>query len=484
MRSSTWCMCLLMSALMVPMVCAEETALSPEQMIAGIQQGLKNYDIIQVNNIQHVVDFDVTLGAADSVTTVHNGDMFDGFRFTVPKDFAGEDFIWYFNSPSHWGRWYISHATDAPAAAFKRWHTPSLLYQKIDTVEEKSRSRFLQSCDGSFFKAGEEYIMWFNKVSDGGESYVRGRFTFSTLPKDEKWGVETLEEHLALTPLSHEKQIQQMGSVGGEILLDKDFFSPHYAQGRIDSLFSTLRVSKSLGGGFFVSMRTFVPPCKKSPTIAEIEKKYGPAHFIQGSQEALDVMGIDMEEEGEEQEENKVTYYYDHFGFEVLAGDAQKKVVRVSTQEDNFSSLSIARTLAEKPTFVHIRTKNLTVFFKDQKEVGRLYFFNESEKPVLVAQDPAVAVYSVANSTLAYKGNGVWEEQVHYEDGSLARTTLFENHRMHGACIGSYEDGTKRFELLYKNGVPDGDLREYAEDGSETSHRVFKNGIEQEKKNP
>ncbi|NRA39753.1 MAG: hypothetical protein HRU15_16550 [Planctomycetes bacterium] len=457
--------------IMAPVFC-EQSEMTPGQLMLGIQSGIANYQKIDVLSVKDRVEFDCVLG--DTLTTLKNGEIYDGFHFTIPQDFNGEDFLWYCNVPRNWMRWYIIPANGKVADSFKNWHNADVLYNTFDKVAEQNRGRFFQSCHGAYFTAGQQYIMWFNRHTEGAADSVRGCLTFASPEEESSWDVTSLEEALAMERLSPDVQIENLQSLGGKILLDKNLFTAGYAKSRIDSLVLALRSSRSFAGGFFISVRTYVPPCRKSPSMDDIEKKYGPAHFMRDSQEEAQVMAEQFAPK-DKQGDLKEVYYYDYFGFEVMKFDPKRKVVRVLTQEDDFSQL---RVTGEQPAFVHMRRKNLTVFMRDKAEVGRLYFFNESNKKVLVIQDPPKATYYAPDTELEYKGMGAWEERVYYHTGELARRLPFKDYVLHGLGTGLYVNGETRFEVSYQKGRLDGDLREYDEEGEGSKHRFFKEGKE------
>ena len=448
---------------------AEELTLTPEQHANEIQAGLKNFKALKITSLDETVEFNIQLGT-DSLT-LSDGSVYNGLRFTLPQDYSGQDFIWYFNTPKDWCHWYLYPAQGAVKQSFKDWLEADLVYATYDNVDEKNRFRCLQTCSGAYFQAGHEYIIWFHKVGQANTGQLKGVLKFAPSDPD-GWEHETLEKSLKLKKQNYAAQVKQLESVGGQILLDKQLFQAAYANERIESLITSIRSSKSMPGGFFISMRTFVPPCKDGPTLAQIENKYGKAHFVQSHNEFKQVMGIDEEDNTPD----KTIYYYDYFGFEVLDDDKNRRVQRVSTQEDNFAVLL---SNSEEPTAIAIRKKNLTVFKHNDVELGRIYFFMESGKAPIVIKEPALKTYLQDGQAFEYKGDGNWELRFLFDDGKTHQIMHMVQHKFHGVSKRFYNNGAIEYQVEYKDGLLDGKLEHFSKDGALLKTRTFKAGEEQ-----
>jgi len=439
-----------------------------ELVLREVQAKPELFDKVKLVKPQGATDFSVQLG--ESVLTTSNGEVFDGFRFTAPKNAKNLDFIWYFNAPAEWGNWYIFPVKGEAKNAFRDWLVADKVYQKFDADGVENRERILQSLSAGYFKGGAEYIMWFRQVREvegqkaGGR--LAGRFGFKK--KSEKWDYKEFEQALGLKPKSAEAQVKALGSRGGRIMLDKSLFEPSYAKERIDSVFFSLRQTTRMAGGFFITMEVSIPPCKDGPAYADIVKKYGEADFVRTSKEQAIRSGDQAEDE------DTTIYYYDYFGFEVANQDATKKVLRVVTHANNYSLL---RTEKDVASFGQISLQNLTAFHsKEGTEVGRLYYFMEGAKEVVVTQDPPVGKYKWDAQLLDYLGNGKWLHSSYHGNGSLARKVPYEKHQMNGVAEGFHEDDSLKFKASYKNGLLDGEVIEYTPDGKVGRKTVFKEG--------
>lgn len=272
------------------------------------------------------VEFKIELG----VTPVKLGDeVYDGFRFRCPDAIGEKDFVWYLNVHEVWGNWYILPVTGEPERAFKDWMNGDKLYIPYDKAGEKERLRILQTLGGGYFKPGEDYLMWFRKTRDGGSGTVRGTATFAA--REKSWDHGDVEKALSLKPAPAAEQVAALGSRGGLILLDPRFFERGYAEGRIDSAFTSIRSTQSLKGGFFVTLQTFVPPCATDPSLEEIIKQHGAPDFIREAGERDRVRKHNGDEPLDEDEKDVTSYFYDHFSFDVKTGAAQPTVRRVGT---------------------------------------------------------------------------------------------------------------------------------------------------------
>ena len=440
-----------------------------ETLTKELQQNPQLFDEITIQAPDQPTDFQVELGK--TTLTLPSGDQFDGFRFTAPKDSHSQDFTWYFNAPNEWGHWYISPVQGALTPAFKSWLDADNLYRRVDSASPVNRLRVLQTLGAGYFKDGSEYIIWFRHVEKGGGTKLTGRFIFNKIEKKNDYA--ELEKTLQLKPQAAPAQVKSLKSRGGKILLDKAFFKPSYAANRIDSVFFSIRQTKRMKGGFFITMQITVPPCDTEPSYAQIRKKYGAADFIQTSAEANRVRkhaGGDIDEE----DDNSVTtYYYDYFGFEVATGDKKETVLGVVTHANNFSTL---RNKSVDASYGQIPMKNLTVLHKGDQEVGRLYYFLEGGKKPLCTLEPPVGKYQQGQKILEYLGNKKWLWLTLRNDGSTARTIPFTQDLMNGKAQGVYSNGKPSFIAHYLNGVLDGKVIQYSKEGEITSESIFKKG--------
>jgi len=440
-----------------------------------LRKNSKVFETLSITKVNVPIPFEIDLGSSSII--INDKDEFDGFRFKFPKDANDADLIWYFNAPENWGNWYILPLSGEIAGGFSSWLDADKVYKNYDNTGEKSRLRILQTLESDYFKKGQEYLIWFRKVKNkGSNNKLRGVICLAK--KNEDWNYKNIEKSLKLKPKNAVCQVEALGSRGGKILLDKEMFDSDYANAQIDSVFCNLRNTQNLSGGFFITMEIAIPACRSNVSITEIIKKYGVADFIRTSKEEVKVIKHAGGEPKDEDSGSVTTYYYDYFGFEVLADDPKKKVGRVVTHANNFSILT---PRDEKAYFAKIRMKNLTVFHINKKEVGRLYYFQEDGKAPLIIKVPPIGVYRRENETLEYQGKGQWIWKSFFSDGTLARIIPFKNHRMNGIAKGYYRNGKKTFVASYKNGILDGNVVQYSEDGKERRHITFENGKQKKK---
>ena len=435
-------------------------------LLEGIQQNPQLFEKLEIQEADKPTDFSIDLGK--STLSLKNGDVFDGFRFVAPEKSEELDFIWYFNAPNEWGHWYICPEKGDLQHAFRNWINADKGYKLFDDPTAKNRLRVLQTLGAGYFKGGETYIMWFRKVEEGGEAKLNGRFAFKK--SQDKWDHEKLEKELNLQPLPPAEQVKILDSRGGKVLLDPALFEASYAAGRIDSVFFSLRQTKRIDGGFFITIKTGTPPCKNGPSYADIVKKYGPADFTRTSKE-IDQLKND---EDEKSEEDLTIFHYDHFGFEVKNNDQKKTILRVTTHAVNYSTLREENTGA---SFGQLSMENLTVFHDENGlEVGRMYYFMEGDKKPVSITAPPKGKYKKGNQTLECLGNKKWVQHTHYEGGAIARTLNYEEHRLNGLSKGYYKDGKIKYTASYQEGSLDGEVIEYSNDGKIVSKSFFKNG--------
>lgn len=248
-------------------------------MKEALSANAEAFESIELKSDGTAVKFEIELGAKSAQ---FDGDPYDGFRFRCPDGIEAKDFVWYFNAPTSWANWYIIPVKGEAKPAFRDWMDGDKLYLTFDKSADKDRMRILQTLDGSYFKPGEEYIIWFRKAGDKGSPPLRGTAAFAK--KNDSWDNASVEKALSLKPAPVEEQVAALNSRGGLILLDNRFFDRGYAEERIDSAFASIRSTRQMGNGLFITMQTFVPPCKTSPSLAEIIKQHGPPDFRRGRQ--------------------------------------------------------------------------------------------------------------------------------------------------------------------------------------------------------
>lgn len=442
--------------------------------IAELQKALVDrseaFDRIELKSDGAPTRFDVDLGTE---TAGLDDAVFDGFRFRCPEDIKGRDFVWYFNAPGTWGEWYVLPAEGEPGRAFNDWIDADRLYQSFDRPAEKDRTRILQTLDGDYFKPGGDYIMWFRNTGKPGPGELRGIAAFPE--KIESWDADDVEKALSLKPAPAEDQVTALNSRGGLILLDARFFDKDYAKGRIDSALMGIRQTTRTGGGFFVTIQTFVPPCKTKPLLDEIIQQHGPADFIRTGEEKNRVRqhaGAEASEEDDD-EPDVTSYHYDHFAFEVDSDGKDRTVRRVVTFGCNFADVAPS---GEGSTFGGIGIENLTVFHHAGKEVGRAYYFLEESKKPLFITAPPVGEYRNGNQLLISEGDGKWKWEIRFPNGKTARRIPLKHDVFDGLAEGFHENGKNTFIASYRNGELDGDAIQFDEDGNETTRRSFSEG--------
>jgi hypothetical protein len=458
---------LLSLVLALPLHAVESAVVELQKTLAGRAEA---FDRIELKSDGSSVRFEVKLGVE---TAELDGAVFDGFRFRCPEDVTDRDFVWYFNAPAAWGEWYILPLDGEPGRAFKDWIDADRLYRPFDKPSEKDRLRILQTLDGGYFKPGGEYIMWFRNTGKSGAGSLRGIAAFPA--ENDSWDADGIEKALSLKPAPVEDQVTALNSRGGLILLDDRFFDRDYGSGRIDSALMSIRQTKRMSGGFFLTIQTFVPSCKTKPSIEEIIKEHGPADFIRTSRERTRVRSHAGVDEPDEDEDDVTSYHYDHFAFEVDGDGKDRGVRRVATFGCNFADVA---PTAKGATFSAIDIENLTVFHRDGKEVGRAYYFLEGSKKPLFITEPPAGEYRNGGEFLISEGGGKWTWGNRFPNGKTARRIPLEKGVFNGLAEGFHPNGATSFKAGYRNGELDGDAVQFDEEGNETSRRRFKLGKE------
>lgn len=442
--------------------------LTIEELQAALAAEAEAFDVVELTADGKAAVFEIKLGGK---TAKVGKDHYDGFRFRCPELPEKTDFVWYFNAPEAWGHWYIVPVEGKPKQAFKNWMYGDKLYDAHDKGGGKGRLRVLQTLDGSYFTAGAEYLMWFKKSADAADHTLRGTAAFAK--SDDDWDHDAVEKALGLKPSAPEDQVAALSSRGGMILLDKEFFDPEYAAGRIDSAFASIRSTRRMAGGFFLTMQTAVPPCATTPSFAAIRKKHGEPDFRKDAVEEEKKRKHAGGTPADEDEKGITRHYYDYFAFEVETGAKDPKVLRVVTHGSDFSAV---RPPAAGSSYASIDIENLTVFHRDGAEVGRAYYFLEGgKKPLFIKEAPAGEYWS-GNQVLIAKGGGTWRWESRYPDGKLARRVPLKANRLHGKAEGFHENGKLRFTAEYAKGELDGEVVQFDDLGKETSREKFKDG--------
>ncbi|HEY1122875.1 MAG TPA: hypothetical protein VGE67_14790, partial [Haloferula sp.] len=275
-----------------------------------------------------------------------------------------------------------------------------------------------------------------------------------------------------------EVQITATGWRGGKILLDREFFSPSDAAGRIDSAFFSIRSTQRMRGGLFITTQIAVPPCSTTPSLAAIRERYGAPDFVRSGEERERFMKHAGGEGVDKEDRERTLYHYDHFAFEVDSAAADPKVLRVVTNANDFSLLSPP---AKGASFASLDLENITVFHRDGKEVGRAYYFLEGKREPLFITEPPAGVYLAKDQRLTKSKDGEWLWESLHPDGKVARKLPMKRHRLHGKAEGFNPAGGLTFTAEYRDGVLHGDVVRLDGKGKEVSRQKFKDGEPEEK---
>lgn len=451
-----------------------------QELVKAIQTAPDGFEAFNPSEALFV-DFDATLGV-DTVT-LSNGDVFDGIRVTVPAAAKGLDFLWYFNVSDNWANWYVCPVEGVSSSGFRNWLNADKVYTPYDDVEEAGRYRVLQTLTADYFEPEQSYVFWFRRGSGTGSGTLRGRLGF--YPPEEKWDHEAVETALALELQDLESQVQVLGSRGGQILLDSTLYTRGDAQSQIDSVFWTLRHTRQTSDGFFTTMVVQGGNCaaNSEPLYADILERHGIADcVITSDEEALvDAHNVypDTESDPEDAEESTkdspatLTYFYDFFGFIVPKDNPMGKVTNISTQANDYSTL---RGSGKGGTFGTLGLRNLTAFYSEGVEVGRIYYFLEGNKIPLVIQEPPLGSYHNGNQELNYLGDGRWLSKSYHRGGALQNTFEIADNRQHGAMYWYYPDGSLHYESQHEAGLVHGEVIQYDPSGAVIKTMQFERG--------
>lgn len=473
---------LLLSCLLVPLAAlAEDEEELKAAMAAGTRANLAAYDVIAPPKADIPVIVRIKLG---ETTSKHKEETYDGFRITAPDDVSERDFVWYFNAPQNWANWFIVPVTGDFEGGFLNWLNADRLYSDLDKPQEKNRTRALQTLDSSYFKPGGEYILWFRQVSpdEGAAPDLRAVYRFVARPAAEgKWDHDSIEKALKLKDAPAAEQVAELGSRGGRIMLDPQLFAPEDASSRIENVLFSIRQTRHHSSGIFITTEMSCPPCRRSPTLAAIREKFGPADFVQTAAEVRKVYKRAGDDTRKDDEDPVTTHYYDYFAFEVAESDPDGKVLQVKTHANDFSRL---KPPAVGGFFGVVPMKNLTALYQDGKEVGRVYYFMEGGKEPLFIQEPPPGKYENEGMILEYQDGGNWLLLTMHE-GKLVRRVPFARHRMNGIAEGFYANGETKFKASYTDGELHGEVIQYSEAGKVIDRRRFIDGeqVKDEDKN-
>ena len=265
-----------------------------------------------------------------------------------------------------------------------------------------------------------------------------------------------------------------LNSRGGRAMLDPELFDPADARSRIDNLFFSIRSTSRLRGGFFITSEIACPPCIKSPKMAEVRARHGDPDctITQAEHDRVRTRAGDTRDE---KEKNLTQHFYDYFAFETDANDPEARVQRVRTHASNFGKL---RPPEEGSFMRSVGMKNLSIFYQDGKEAGRMYYFMEGSKKPLVILEPPMGAYADDDDTvLKYEGDGKWLWLALKGDKEIRRIP-FENHVMHGMGEGFHENGKPSFRAPYRNGNLHGEAIQLNEEGNVILRRTYEDGEE------
>lgn len=401
----------------------------------------------------------------------HDGGTYDGLVFKVPKNAEGLDFVWYFNAPQEWASWYILALGEEPKQGFRNWLNAEMAFEGFDLAGESGRLRALQTLEADYFEPGKEYVLWFKRMDDTRNRDLRLKAAFVAAGKDDEWSGKGIEKALGLKRQSNAGQIAYLGSLGGKILLDPQFFDAAYAELRIDSLFLSMREQRRMEGGFFMQLKTSVPPCYTNPKLADIIAKHGEPDFVRTGKEESLLRENDKAGDGEEA---VVKYYYDYFGFVVDEGDKDRVVRLVEVQANDFSSLR--PKTEERATFGRLEFENLTVFHFDGDEVGRVYLFDEGDEEPLVIKAPPVGKYMNGSVTIDFRGDGVWSMEGLSSKGEKIYSKHYRRNLLEGGSEVYHPNGKIRYRLSYRKGLPHGKFTEFDDKGEVVREAVYEDG--------
>lgn len=457
---------------------AEDMEKAKQKMAEGVRKNLAAYDVVKGSLEAGPVTVRTRLG--ESVSDAGEGEVYDGIRFTAPKDLKGKDFVCYSNGPETWydrGIVPVSGNFDDESSI---WENSDCLYQDLDRVEEKDRQRIFYTLSGSFFKPGEDYLLWFRHGEGDAkpDSELRAVIAFVKRPENQSvLKMDSIEDALKLKRATAADQVKFLKSRGGRAMLDKDLFDPMDARESIDAVMAAIRTSTQsnslLSGEIGVTCSSF----KKLPKMADVISRHGAPDCVITPGERKRVRDHNRNARNDENDQNLVQHIYDYIVFETEEDDLDARVKRVRTHA-SFGQLKVP----EKGSYRRsVNVSNLTLFYQDRKEVGRMYFFSGASEPLVIQEPPNGEYEDDKTSIYKYEGGGKWE-WLSLKEGKVEMQIPCANNMMHGVGETFNENGKVIFRMPYVKGKLHGELIEMDEKGEVVSRRAFRNGQQMETK--
>ena len=392
-------------------------------------------------------------------------------RFQVPKT-PQLDMVWAFTLPSAWENWYIMPVT-GKGEGFKNWLDADRAYETLPTPDGQTLK--LQTLEADRLKPGQEYLLWFMTSDATAPAVLRGMIHFAPKSGDVKkaWDHDAIEKTLHLKTADAPEQASFLKSRGALALLDKRFFEPKYAEGRIKSVLSDIRAT-SEANGYFVTMRTSIPNCRTSPSLIEIQKTHGEPDIVIPFAERK-VLDPKLEADDRDQ----ALACYDYLTFVYNEKDPLKTVLRVETGAYNLAGV---RPEQDGLTFTDLPTPNLNLrlFYRDRQELARIAHWGEPEAKLLSGTLPAATFERPARrdsrERLVSDGSGNWTYQWQTAEGAPIRTAELKNHIYHGPLVDFYPDEKRRSEAPYIKGKLSGTAKQWDQAGKLVREREYKDG--------
>ncbi len=435
-----------------------------------IKKNPEPFQVVQIPDSDSLIKMDILLG--ETPLDFGEGDVFDGFRFTVPEGQKGKDFIWFTSIPPHWFHWYILPLDEQDKPGFEVYFPPVKLYKSDNRVRLRSHPRIFQTLDADYFTEGHSYVIWFRRTQPMMvDSKVNFRFAFAERP-DEGWKHDHLEKILKLEPQPAKKQMNRFGSRGAKALLDKQLFDPAYGKNAASVLISQIEELTTNPRSRGHLERTF-QVAQTQPSLKQIQEKLGKEDFFRSARESalLKESGSPLFRPGVE--EALDTYYYDFFGFQVSPDDPEQRVVRVVSHGLSFQ---VFPRKAASHRLVMLDSINLAMFYDNGKEIGRIYHLNDTRHKTVAIQDPPPGIYKRKGMQYDFKGDGILEFNVFYPSGNPRETLRLQDHLLHGECTSYFPDGQVAIQSHYQNGKLHGKHTQYAFPGAEPRVQMYGEG--------
>ena len=449
----------------------------PPPWLLELQSKAVAFEQVEVPPVGEVLHFTIKLGEVS--VELENGQRYSGFRFQAPPQAEEATLVWYFNAPKNWSGWYIVPLDDEIKPGFRNFMNADRLYEQDVGLPQDQRFRILQTLDPGFMESGKNYFMWFNESGEEMEavSPLQVSWKLEITNEEVDWDRDAVEDALRLKSAPVEDQVELLDSRGGRILLDPTFFTRSDAKRRIDQVFTSIRQFRRTSDGFFVYTEYGMPPCNTTPRFEEIQAKYGEPDFELTEQENMlkrthRVYEDSVQPEEEKKVEKNTNFMYDYFSFVVSSDDPDGPVKQVKVHAQNYRRL---RPETLEATYRTLGTQNLTVFYDQGVEVGRMYFFREKNKLPLVITEPPPGSYRWRDSELVYSGEGAWIEKV-YDEETLFSKNLYEDHRLNGKGLWYFPEGGLRFSVEQQAGLYHGEFIEYDQKGEVLRKLCFDQG--------